>query len=536
MSDAAQSLTIRPRDGRWAHLSLCVLDAVFSMGARYTTTVNTCRRYADSAKMVPLQDSTSPVVIGTDAEQSLRSFVAEMDAVGTDTFAETVLKNRQRTSPRGGIRKAQAALEYAGALVDAGVERYADLPALFADNTRLAALEGRLRDVPGNGSGDVRLGYLWMLLGDDHTIKPDRMVLRWLERVLGRTVGTGEARTLLTDAAVEIGRTPWELDHAVWNAERGHRRRVTSDPVVRRRHRAHQGRWREEILGAPEGPARQEERDGRGAELVDSMLPISHDGVSAVDAGWNLMSAAAVEYTRARVEVVREAKGVVQEDRLWRNLLSSQPLAFSLVGELRERPESTLKVLSTMTGQKIVAFDRINADDAPFELDGLQAEWAPRPATHTGDKSAADIAAAVRTSDGRRLLITVEVKYTDDFSRDRLEKAGRADRYGPLLERLGLADEEVEALHLAGGTQFLRSVLLTESVRANGECDDVLAVVLGRADDDRARNVVHTVDAAVPSVTVGYWSITGLLDVAAKHPDLSDWAESMAGRYVPDPA
>ncbi|MBW0105645.1 hypothetical protein [Pseudonocardia sp. KRD291] len=530
VTDAARSLAITPRDRRWAHVSLCILDAVFSMGARYTTTVNTCRRYADTVGITPLQTSDTAAVIGTYAEQALSAFLADVDVDEVDVFAATVLRNRQRTSPRGGILKAEAAREYAGALVEAGVERYADLPALLIDASRLAALEERLRKVRGNGSGEVRLGYLWMLLGDDQIIKPDRMVLRWLGRVLDRPVGTGEARTLLTDAAAEIGRTPWEVDHALWNAERGGRRRVDSDPVARRRHRAHQGQWRDEVLEAPEG------RGDRDTKLVDSMLPVEHDGISAEDAGWNLMSDAAIEYTRARIPVVRSAGGVVEVGRLWRNLLSSQPLAFSLAGELRARPESTLTVLSTMTGQKIVTFDRINADDAPFDLDGLQAEWAPRPATHTGDKSAADIAAAGRTSDGRRLLITIEVKYTDEFSRDRLKKAGRADRYEHLLKRLGLAEGDVEALHRAGRTQFLRSVLLTESVRANGECDDVLAVVLGRADDDRARSVVQAVAAAVPSVPVRYWSITGLLDVAAEHPDLSDWAESMAGRYVPDPA
>lgn len=61
-------------------------------------------------------------------------------------------------------------------------------------------------------------------------------------------------------------------------------------------------------------------------------------------------------------------------------------------------------------------------------------------------------------------------------------------------------------------------------------------MVLGRADDEHARTVVDTVAKAVPSVPVCWWSITDLLDVAARQPELADWAESMAGRYVPDPA
>jgi hypothetical protein len=101
------------------------------------------------------------------------------------------------------------------------VRLLADVSALLASPERLAVAETELRTVPGNGFGDVRLGYLWMLTGDDQNIKPDRMVLRWLARHLGRVVGTQEARELIIATALRIGYTPWELDHAVWRAESG---------------------------------------------------------------------------------------------------------------------------------------------------------------------------------------------------------------------------------------------------------------------------------------------------------------------------
>jgi hypothetical protein len=81
------------------------------------------------------------------------------------------------------------------------------------------------------------------------------------------------------------------------------------------------------------------------------MLPGEHAGSTARVAGWNLMSDAAVAYTRERVPVVRRAGGAVEEGRLWRNLLSSQPLAFSIVGELRAHPAAALAVLSRMSGR-----------------------------------------------------------------------------------------------------------------------------------------------------------------------------------------
>ena len=166
----------------------------------------------------------------------------------------------------------------------------------------MAAVTEALRAVPGNGGSDVRLGYLWMLLGDDEVIKPDRMVLGWLEGVLGRRPTAPEARALIADTAGELGCTPWVLDHAVWQAQRTRRPVIASDTATTRRYRAHQGRWREEVLGVAAGGSTSRLTT---AATVDSMLPAEHGGVRAEDAGWNLMSPAAVEYARERVPIVK---------------------------------------------------------------------------------------------------------------------------------------------------------------------------------------------------------------------------------------
>ncbi|MER7433574.1 hypothetical protein [Pseudonocardia alni] len=215
---AASGLEIVPRTQRWAHVSLCVLDAVFSISARYSTTAATCRRYATAAQIPALVDANSSAYW----EQPLSEFVQSVRHAGVEAFAHDTLENLQRTSTRSGILKAEAALQYAEALVDSSVERYADIPALFDDEPRLAELTSRLRQVPGNGDSDVRLGYLWMLLGDDDTIKPDRMVLRWLSSVgvLARRVSPAQARSVLTEAAQIMGCTAWSLDHAIWQAQR----------------------------------------------------------------------------------------------------------------------------------------------------------------------------------------------------------------------------------------------------------------------------------------------------------------------------
>ena len=91
-------------------------------------------RYAEHGLRALVDASSAGSIIGTDAEQPLSAFVA--DAADADRFAREVLGDRQRTSPRGGVLKAEAARRHAQILVDAGVERYRDVEALFDDELR----------------------------------------------------------------------------------------------------------------------------------------------------------------------------------------------------------------------------------------------------------------------------------------------------------------------------------------------------------------------------------------------------------------
>jgi hypothetical protein len=212
-------------------------------------------------------------------------------------------------------------------------------------------------------------------------------------------------------------------------------------------------------------------------------------------------------------------------------MLSSQPLAFSIVGELRAHEQAALSLLSRLSGVELAAFDRIGT--GPSALEGLQAEWAPPRREHTGDKSGFDMAAAARTADGERVLITVEVKYVDTFSPKKLEPAN----YREHLEALGIT-EPAELVEL-DASQFLRSVMLTDSVRrrglrGDGGFDKAMAVVLCRADDASAHEVVDAVTKACSAadLTIALWTHEQFFDAAATEPALRDWARAMHQRYV----
>lgn len=209
------------RERRWAHLQLCVLDAVFSVGARYSATTRTVWAYARSCELSHVLEPAEAVAAGAYAavEQPVMVLGEHISLYGAGGFADLV-GNRQRTSPRGGVLKAQAAHDYAIALAKHGVLRLADVADVLASPDRLTRVEADLARIPGHGTAGVRMSYLWMVAGDDTHIKPDRMVLGWLLGVLGRRVSPVEAASLLTAAADALEVTPWQLDHAVWHYQR----------------------------------------------------------------------------------------------------------------------------------------------------------------------------------------------------------------------------------------------------------------------------------------------------------------------------
>lgn len=64
-----------------------------------------------------------------------------------------------------------------------------------------------------------------MLIGSNELVKPDRMILRFLKRCIGKEVRIEEAQLLLSNAS-ELLKNKYEnmnprlLDHEIWKYER----------------------------------------------------------------------------------------------------------------------------------------------------------------------------------------------------------------------------------------------------------------------------------------------------------------------------
>ena len=219
LTDAVVALDPQPRERRWTSLSFCIVDAVWSIGANYDNVVVPLVRKKFAAKF----EVTEPTVPASQPVPEDPLPLANLNDLTTDSL--TNLMNRQRTSTRGGILKADAVLRHIAVFREHDVETMHDALALFCDLERFDKVDKALRSIPGEGGYGIRRNYLWMTIGQDDLIKPDRMVLRWLERQDIKTDPAGArdiiaAIVSLVSARLERNVTAWEIDHALWLAGR----------------------------------------------------------------------------------------------------------------------------------------------------------------------------------------------------------------------------------------------------------------------------------------------------------------------------
>jgi hypothetical protein len=99
---------------------LCVIDAVFSIGVRYRNVQNVVEAWCVAQTPTWPKFSTT-----TQARHTITDLIGVTNGcVGIDLAGKFFGGNRQRTSPRGGILKADAVVQFAKALQQAGVDDF----------------------------------------------------------------------------------------------------------------------------------------------------------------------------------------------------------------------------------------------------------------------------------------------------------------------------------------------------------------------------------------------------------------------------
>jgi|SRR6516164_3332743 hypothetical protein len=140
-------------------LPLCVIDAVFSIGVLYRNAQKAVEAWC------AVQYPNWPIArtLSENRRYTIGDFVRLTDGKQGLALTQTFFGgNRQRTSTRNGILKADATVRFAKALQEAGIEDFGDI----RDPARADLAWRTVRIIPGQGSG-LSFDYLQMLAGDD---------------------------------------------------------------------------------------------------------------------------------------------------------------------------------------------------------------------------------------------------------------------------------------------------------------------------------------------------------------------------------
>lgn len=285
---------------------------------------------------------------------------------------------------------------------------------------------------------------------------------------------------------------------------------VASDSARRARYRALQSRWREVELGLPPGI------DPRTGRPLGSLLPES----APADAQWLTPEIAA--FVREQVPLIQAENGTLEMVRLQRNLLSSQPLCFNLLGGLDTDHNAAARILTKLTGWDIVEITSIRVEHAP-------AAAKARP----GDRTAFDGFITYIDTAGAPGFIGIETKYTEPFSdRDYLTPAYEAATADPEgWWKPGAADL---ARHRSLN-QLWRNTLLAQLHEQNDAVAGIgRTLVITAADDTTAGRAVAGISAVLddPDQRLGHVELEQIVELALGAPRLAAWAAAFRRRYL----
>lgn len=200
-------------------MPLCIIDSVFSIGVNYSAVENVIERYCKYFNLERVRAEKAKIPKKAE-QQSVSEYLELVDKYGIEYFTENIFDNRQRTSPVNGILKSRATYKFAKVLKKFNIDYFQDVNKIICN----CEFKKEIKKIPGQKSG-ISLNYFFMLVGYDDYIKPDRMVLRFLEKILGKKLSFEESQTLLVEVSQILKEehsnlTPKLLDYQIWNYER----------------------------------------------------------------------------------------------------------------------------------------------------------------------------------------------------------------------------------------------------------------------------------------------------------------------------
>lgn len=171
----------------------------------------------------------------------------------------------------------------------------------------------------------------------------------------------------------------------------------------------------------------------------------------------------------------REPGAMIDEHRVWSNMLSSMPLAFNLFGAFKLNPGLAQAVCTTLWPQICSEVCHIQFEHSPARGD----------LAFTADGTAFDVFISCRDATGAKTFIAIEVKYSEAMQEP---EARRRDRYTDLVHSCGLYRDPADPSLLANPVQQLcREHMLAQCLITNRLYDHGVFVCLAPRLNDPAQ-------------------------------------------------
>lgn len=194
-------------DGYPNSLALCIIDSLWSTGPSYGAVQNVVARYSAHRQ----RDGYDAGQDGTD--ELLRVL---KDVGGSAGFADLVRNHNRAYARSTAPLKAEVVNQAALALDGLGITTMKDLRELYEADENLTDLKKVWLRLPSQSSG-VTFNYLLILAGYP-SVKPDRMIIRFVEKHAGltREITPMEAADLIKQVAKLYPVAANRLDHVIW--------------------------------------------------------------------------------------------------------------------------------------------------------------------------------------------------------------------------------------------------------------------------------------------------------------------------------
>ena len=196
--------------------------------------------------------------------------------------------------------------------------------------------------------------------------------------------------------------------------------------------------------------------------------------------GKNFLTGYAFRYAQERV-ASRKKYETIEEDRLFNNLLSSQPMAFNLFCPLREMLEKSPEAATAAIKAALPMYPIHSVTDVDLEF--IPEDYAEL----SGDKSAMDAIIRFVDYSGQKGFIAIETKYSENLGTNvALEKGTNKPRAKSLetVRQLKCFEPDIEDRITKGHlklTQIYRNFLLSESYGSRYGLDSY-SIILAPAD------------------------------------------------------